>query len=316
MTQRLAIGIDVGGTKIAFALAAETGEVVARHQLPTLPDEGADAVLDRIAAGIHRLLDEASALVVGIGIGCPGQIDPAGGMVYYAVNLRWRNVDLRGGVERRLRQPLPVWIQKDANAGVLVEVIYGAARGSRDVVYVAVGTGLGGGAVIDGRVITGVTFNPTEIGHLSLNPDGRLCNCGLHGCAEIYVSGMGFLAGVREHRGAFPDSPLARLDAPTTAEILQAAHAGDALALTVVREGGQALGAVIAACAGILNPALIVVGGGLGHAAASFLLPEAERELRRRTLPATYEGVPVVLSQVTDSALGAAALVWHFIPTP
>lgn len=308
--QPLAIGVDMGGTKIAFALADAEGKLLATHQLPTLASEGADAVIDRIAEGVELLMAGYDGNVVGIGVCSPGQIDPDTGIVHYATNLGWENVDLRGGLYERLPHPLPVFVQKDANAQALGEMIYGAARGVRDFMYVAVGTGLGGGAVTGGRVVTGASFNPTEIGHLSLDPDGRQCACGLRGCPEIYVSGVGFRAAVQDYRAQYPDSPLAALDNADASDVLREAAQGDPLAQRILDEGGQWLGAIVACCAGILNPAMVVLGGGLGLAAADSLLPAAERELRRRVLPATYERLRWAKSQVTNSALGPASLVW------
>lgn len=308
--QPLAIGVDLGGTKIGFALADRDGKLIATHQMPTLAAEGADAVIDRIAAGVRKLADAYDGNIVGIGVCSPGQVDPEMGIVHYAVNLGWDDVDLRGGLYERLPHPLPVFVQKDANAQALGEMVYGVAQNVRDFMYIAVGTGLGGGAVVGGRVITGVSFNPTEIGHLSLDPNGRQCVCGLRGCAEIYISGVGFRAAVAEYRDQYPDSPLSALEAPDAGDVLRLAPTGDPLAERILREGGQALGAIAASCAGILNPAMIVLGGGLGLAAADTLLPDAERELKRRTLPATYNQLRWAKSRLTNSALGPAALVW------
>jgi glucokinase len=311
MMTPLAIGVDVGGTKIAFVLTDEQGTVLATHHLPTLPTEGAAAVIDRVGEGVRALLEQANGQVMGIGIGCPGRVDSDRGVVYNAVNLGWTNVDLGGETRKRLPIDLPLWVENDGNAEALGEMYYGAARGCNDFMYFAVGTGLGGGAVSGGRVITGATYYPTEVGHLSLNPDGRLCTCGLHGCPEIYISGTGMMAGARERRHEFPDSALAQKERPTTAEILNAASEQDPLALAVLDDAGRWLGAIMACCAGILNPALIIVGGGLGHAAGTYLLPTAERELKRRVVRHTYEALTIIPSQVTVSAMGAAALVWH-----
>jgi glucokinase len=188
---------------------------------------------------------------------------------------------------------------------------YGAAKDCADFVYLAIGTGLGGGAVVNGDLILGTNFFANEVGHLSLDPDGRLCACGQRGCIETYLSGVGFNTGIREHRADFPDSPLAKADQPDTAAILDAARAGDPLATLVIDEAGRSFGAIMACCAAVLNPTLFVIGGGLGHAAADLLFDRAERELKRRVLPPTLDKVSIVLSQVTDSAIGAASLVWH-----
>ncbi len=310
MTNRTAIGVDLGGTKIAFVLIDEQGHVLATHHVPTGVADGADAVLGRIVGGIQFLLERAEQPVAGIGIGSPGHLNPVTGIVHAAVNLYWRDVPLCTAVRQRLPVDIPIWLQKDTNAAVLGELYYGAARGFKDVVLVAIGTGLGVGVVVDGRLLMGSTYYATDIGHLSLDPAGRLCGCGLRGCTEMYVSGNGLLAGVREHKPDYPDSPLARTGQPSTAAILEAARSGDPLARLVLDEAADWLAKIYICCGVILNPALIVVGGGLGLAAADLLLERAERVFRQNVQPMIHENVQIVQSQGTVSAIGAACLVW------
>jgi len=311
MTEPLAAGVDLGGTKIAFALVDREGAVLDVRRTPTLAGEGPAAVLDRIAAGIRALLDEAGRPVAGVGIGSPGHLDPVAGVVHNAVNLGWQGVRVYDELRRRLPPGLPLYLQKDTNASAVGEMLFGAARGARDFVYLAAGTGLGGAAVTGGRLITGASNNAMEVGHLSLDPDGRLCGCGTRGCAETVVSGLGLLAGVRERGSEFPGSPLSGAPDVTTQAILAAATNGDRLALAVLDDAGRALGEVMAACACLFNPALIVVGGGMGRAAARWLLPVAEREMRRRVFPPAVEGLRIAESEITISAMGAACLVWY-----
>lgn len=311
MTEPLAAGVDLGGTKIAFALVDREGAVLDVRRTSTLASEGPAAVLDRIAAGIRALLDEAGRQVAGVGIGSPGHLDPVAGVVHNAVNLGWQGVRVYDELRRRLPPGLPLYLQKDTNASAVGEMLFGAARGARDFVYLAAGTGLGGAAVIGGRLITGAANNAMEVGHLSLDPEGRLCGCGTRGCAETIVSGLGLLAGVRERGAEFPDSPLSGAPDVTTQAILAAATNGDPLALAVLDDAGRALGEVMAACACLFNPALIVVGGGMGRAAARWLLPVAEREMRRRVFPPAVEGLRIAESEITISAMGAACLVWY-----
>ncbi|NLX11132.1 MAG: ROK family protein [Chloroflexi bacterium] len=315
MPEPLAVGVDVGGTKIAFALVSAAGEALITHRVPTQPEDGPVAVLERIAAGIAHLLEQTDQPVAGVGLGCPGHIDPASGMARNVVNLGWREVPLRDGVRVRLTADLPVYLDNDANASALGEYYFGAARGCRDFVYLAVGTGLGGAAVVDGSVVHGANANAMEVGHMPLDSNGRLCGCGLRGCVERYVSGVGLLAGLEEHRPAFPYSPLAQLAEPSTAAILEAAQGGDPLARTILSEAGQWLGRAMAVCASLFNPALFVIGGGLGHAAADYLVRPAEQMLYARILPASAEQLRVVRSQITISAVGAACLVWQNHPT-
>ncbi len=304
-----AIGVDIGGTKIAFALVDDEGEVRAEHRLPTLPDEGAESIFDRVAEGIRHLRDQADGQVAGVGIGAPGHLNPFTGVVHAATNLGWREIHLLEGVRKRIN--LPVWVQKDTNAGAMGEMYFGAARGCQDFVYLAVGTGLGGGAIIDGELLLGARYNAMEIGHMPFNPTGRLCRCGMRGCPEMYVSGNGLLAGVKEHLPNYPNSVLVNKPEPSTIQILDAAQAGDVLALAVLNEAVEWLVGVMVCCMDILNPALFVVGGGLGHAGSDWFVHSAQRVFYQRVTPDIHQHVQVVASQVANSAVGPACLVWH-----
>src|SRR5690554_3306764 len=200
----LALGVDIGGTKIDLVLADASGTIRAEQRVATDAHEGPGAVLDRVAGGIQRLLAQADGPLAGIGIGCPGQVDPASGVVRTAVNLGWTEVALRDEVARRLAQELPIRVDNDVNAAALGERYFGAAPGCQDLVYLAVGTGLGGGALVNGRIVNGSTGTAMEVGHLSFDPAGRPCRCGQRGCAEMYVSGIGLMAGVEAHRADYP----------------------------------------------------------------------------------------------------------------
>jgi glucokinase len=161
----------------------------------------------------------------------------------------------------------------------------------------------------------GADWNAAELGHLSLDPEGRLCACGNRGCAETIVSGPGLLAVVRQYAAEerFASAIDAKSLAALTAEtVVSYAADGDALAAEALAEVGRWLGMVLAACVAILNPALIIVGGGLGLAAFDYLIPAARAELARRTLAASHEHLKILRSQVASSAVGAASLVWYF----
>lgn len=310
--EELAIGVDVGATKIAAALVTADGDVYATEQLPTRPERGAAAALDDIAQLINLWLAERAPAIRGVGIGTPGQVNSDEGVVRNAVNLGWKEVGLRAEIVARLEAALPVWLQKDANASALGEYVYGAAQGYDDFVYIGVGSGLGGGVVAGGRLITGAEWNAAELGHLSLDPEGALCNCGNRGCAETVVSGPGLVALARRYLDEERFTSALTGEEVTTEMIVRRAAAGDALALAALSEVGRHLGIVIAACVAILNPALIVLGGGLGLAAFDYLVPPARVELARRTLSASADHLAMLPSQVASSAVGAASLVWYF----
>jgi glucokinase len=311
----LSIGVDLGATKIAAILASSSGKTLAVRQTPTLPQRGVQAVLDDIGALIEALAAEASAQpepLVGIGIGSPGLCDPINGVVYNAVNLSWVEVQLAAEVSRRLQNRWPVWIQKDANASALGEYYFGAARGCSDFVCLTVGSGLGGGIMANGALITGENWNAAEVGHISLDPlNGRLCACGLRGCAETVASGPGLSAVAMRlvQEGKLRSS--FGLSECTPARILAAAQQNEELALAALEQVGAWLGIVASACLALLNPGRLIIGGGLGIAAFDFIIPSARAEIQRRVLPASYQRLEILPSRLESSAMGAASAVWY-----
>ena len=172
---------------------------------------------------------------------------------------------------------------------------------------------MGGGILSNGYLITGANWNAAELGHLSLDPDGYLCTCGLRGCAETIVSGPGLAALVRDYlsQRRFP-TRLAAGDDLNPETILEAARTEDELAQKALFEVGRNLGMVMAACASALNPALFVIAGGLGLAAFDMIVPPARMELERRVLPASFQDLRITPSSLTSSAVGAASLAWYF----
>ena len=308
----LAIGVDVGGTKIGFALIDRHGHVRAASRVPTRVSEGAQAILDQIGEGIRALLSTTTQPIAGIGIGCPGYIDLASGVVRQASNLGWwEDVPLRAGIRQRLTIDCPIWLGIDANANMLGELYFGAARGYHDVLYVTIGTGLGGSAVVGGKLVVGANAYAMEIGHVQLDAAGRLCRCGMRGCPEMYVSGIGLLAGLREHLPRYPHSALAQIADLSPAHILDAARAQDELALAVVAEAQEWLFRTLAFCVSLFNPELLVIGGGLGLAATDFFIRPAIGQIARRTVAMSHHKLRVLAAQVNNSATGAACLVWH-----
>ena len=310
--ENFAIGIDIGGTKIASVLLSERGELVDSAQMLTRPEEGEQAVFDRVADQILEFARQKPGAIVGVGIGSPGKVDSKHGVVYDAVNLAWKEVHLVEEISRRIGPDLPLWIQKDTNLNALGEHYFGACQGCDDFVYIGVGSGLGAGIISDGRLITGGDWYAADVGHLSVDPDGPLCVCGGHGCAELAASGPGLVRLTRQ-KLAHPSTNSILTDQAelTPANVLTAAQAGDTLALEALREVGHILGIVMSACTVILNPCSFVMGGGLGLAGFDFIVPGIREELIRRTLPNHRGAMKIVPSQVESPAIGSACLVWY-----
>ena len=310
-----AIGIDLGATKIAAALVAASGQVLVSRTIPTQPSEGQQAVIGRLAGLVNDFSLIARSMnleLLGVGIGTPGLVDPQAGIVHNAVNLGWLDVPLKDELKRGLDLPLPVWVQKDGNASAIGEFVFGAAQGCPDFLYLSIGTGLGGGLFAAGQLISGACGNATELGHISLDPEGRSCVCGLKGCAETVLSGQGLLALYHRLAAAEKVPVMPYIEDATPAGIIQAALEGKAPALACMAEMGRQLGIVIAFCAAVTNPALVVIGGGLGLAIYDLLVPRARLELERRVLKATHAGLRIAPSLQQSSALGAASLAWYF----
>lgn len=310
-----AIGIDLGGTKIAGALVAGDGAILAAVRQPTQAEEGVEAVVGRIVACIRALMDRAPSPVVGIGLGAAAMTDSRRGVIIMASNLQWRDVPLRDLVAARLAGfSGPIYVDKDTNAAVLGEMLYGAGRGSAHLLYVTVGTGVGGGMVLDGRLYHGASEGASDIGHLVLEPDGPPCGCGKQGCLETLASGTAIARQAREALRGGAQSSLRAFDpdSVTAVQVVEAARDGDDLARAIVIRAGEYLGIGLAYYVDINNPERIIVGGGVA-AAGPLLLDPLRRVLARRALPANVQAVQVVPAGLGEHAgeVGAAALVWH-----
>ena len=306
---QIAIGVDVGATKIASALVLQNGQVLATRQTATKVREGAEAVIQRIAHDIDALASASDREICGVGIGVPGLVNPVQGIVLQAVNMEWVNVPLAEKVRVRLNHPLAVRVENDVRGAAHGEFLFGAARGISDFVLLTIGSGLGSAAMVNGNVVHGARYFASEVGHLVLDPRGNICSCGLRGCAETVLSGRGLIETTREILDKGYASDL-NGDALTTNTILDAARANDPAAYAAIEKMGEWLGMVMATASAWLNPARIILGGGLGNAAFDLLHAPAREAYAQRVLRGSQTGVELVRSQVESSAVGAAALVF------
>lgn len=308
--ERYAIGVDIGGTKIAFALVSEQGEVLARHHAPTQARDGFEAVIGRIVQGVNELRPLAPNPILGVGVGCPGFIDAHKGMVIQAVNLYWQNAPLRSALEAGLGD-LSVTIENDLRTLALGEQVFGAARGYNDFVHIAMGTGLGVAALVNGQFVRGAAFAAVELGHHPITGNGRACGCGMLGCLETVLSGNGLISMWNAYHSAYHEqSPLARQAVATTHDIITAMHEGDPLAEKMRQEIITWLVQVLAWCNAILNPSLFVMGGGMGRAILPLILDDLQRGFAQTSLLSPPELARIIPSQIEDSAVGAACLAW------
>lgn len=303
------VGVDLGGTKILTALADERGNIVARVKVDTEAARGVDAVLDRLVDSVRHVANGYP--LAAVGVGSPGPLDHNSGLVYHSPNLGWRNVPL--GRLLRERLALPVLVENDANCAALGEYARGAGQGFQHLVYVTVSTGVGGGLILDGRVYHGSAGGAGEIGHMNLDPLGPLCSCGRRGCLEALASGTAIAREARELVAAGGGEALRRLapetDSITAKVVAEAARGGDAPAQAILRNAATHLGRGLSILITLLNPAMVVVGGGVTASGPEFL-NTAREEAKRLAYAPAWERVSVVPAQLgTDSGvIGAIVL--------
>lgn len=273
----LTIGVDVGGTKIAAGVVDETGEILARTRVPTPADP--QWAVDAIAQGV-RELKEQFPNVAGVGVGAPGFVNRERSMVIFAPNIAWENEPLKLRIEELTG--LPTVVENDANCAAWAEFRFGAAASYEDMVLITVGTGIGGGIVLDGRLHRGRFGVAGEIGHLNMVPDGLECGCGGYGCWEQYASGRALRRYGRERAAADPIGGKRILElndgvAETIRgiHITEAAAEGDPLALECYAEVADWLGRGMADLAALFDPAVFVLGGGVSDSGSLLLDPVA-----------------------------------------
>jgi glucokinase len=311
------IGLDLGGTKIAAALVARDGKILLKVTEPTQAEQGVAPVIERMAGCVRRLLAQSDQAVAAIGVGAAGMTDSQNGVVILASNLKWRNVPVKRLLAEQLgaEWQARIRVDKDTNAAALGEMMYGAGRGARHLLYVTVGTGVGGGMVLDGKLYHGASQGASDLGHLVLEPDGPLCGCGKHGCLEALASGTAIARTAVEALQAGPAATtLAALDPQTLSaqDVVAAARQGDAFSCQIVEKAGYYLGRALAYYADINNPERIIIGGGVA-AAGELLIEPARQSLQRFALPAnakTAQLLPAGLGP-DSGVIGAAALAWQ-----
>jgi len=269
------IGVDVGGTKVAAGVVDDEGRILVRRQQPT-PSTSAQETATVIAELVDALRTDHN--VTGVGIGAAGFVDADRSTVLFAPNLAWRDEPLRQEVADKVA--LPVVVENDANAMAWGEFRFGAGRGEGIMVAVTVGTGIGGGIVLDGRLFRGRWGIGTEVGHLRVVPDGRPCGCGNRGCWEQYASGRALTRAARELASSRPDDAARMLelgsggpDGIDGPEITTAAREGDPAAVECFTTVGRWLGQGLADLAAVLDPGRFVVGGGVIGAGELLLGP-------------------------------------------
>lgn len=310
------IGAEIGVDFISAILTDFSAEVLWQHKESTTDLRGQEVILSRAMEILRDACAHAQReSILGLGLGAPGLVDVSTGTLLFAPNLRWTDVPLRRMLESQFN--FPIYVDNEASMAALGESYFGAARGSDFVLYVSSGVGLGGGIVLNRRILPGVAGFAGEVGHMTIDPNGRQCNCGNFGCWETYVSQWAVFRRVRDAITAGQASSLVEatqgdLEKLTIPSVVEAARGGDAVARAALEETGRYLGIGLANLINALNPQRVVFGGILSLA-HEFLLPVINAVVRERALRWSRETAEIVIASYGADAcvMGGVATVYH-----
>ena len=318
--QQYIIGVDLGGTNIvAGAMTADGSRHLAMRSIPTNSSVGDEGVAERIGGLVEGVILDAMTETgaartdfIGIGIGAPGPLDREEGIVLVAPNLGWKDFPLRKRIQDRLK--LRTTLDNDANCATFGEWWQGAARGGRNVVGLTIGTGIGGGIILNGALYHGSSDMAGEIGHTTIDLNGRHCKCGNYGCLEAYASATAIATRAREvlvreeGESMIPGLVNGKLEAITAQTVYDAAKRGDMIASEIVRDTAKYLGAGVANLLNVFNPDIVVLAGGV-IAAGDALFEPLRAEVRRRAFSPAVRAVRIVPGELPGTAgvVGAVA---------
>lgn len=309
-------GIDIGGTNIKYGLVDGKGKVLFKEQRPTMVEKGADPLMHLVTNISERLLYHAAEEdlpVKYLGVGTPGAVDRNGKVISLSPNIiGWQGMEIGRVLRERLN--LPVVVDNDVNAMAVAESRFGAAVGYRSVVCVAVGTGVGGGIVIDGKLWRGANYTAGEIGHMSINLNGPQCRCGNKGCLEVYCSSAAIIGKVKARitnqlPPIFEEVLESNIDNLSIKRVFAAAKKGDPDALAVISETAEYLGVGLASVVNLLNPEIVVIGGGVADGGAGFV-ETVSAEIRKRAFGSATENLRIARATLGNDAgfIGAGIL--------
>lgn len=310
-------GIDIGGTNVKFGLVNSEGKVLFRKQRQTLAEKGPTPLMHLLTNVGEELLLQAADdgfEIRHLGVGSPGAVDSVTGKVIGPCpNIAgWQGMEIGGILKERLN--LPVFVDNDANSMALAESMFGAASGAKSVICMTMGTGIGGAVVLNGAIYHGSTYSAGEIGHMAVNIDGPRCNCGNNGCLEVYCSSRAILDRARSMLKSgltdlFKDLLSNDLSNLSIRKFFMAYNKGDEVAAHVLDETSVYMGAALAGVVNLLNPDLVVIGGGVAESAGNFL-DLLKEQIRKRAFDSAVDGLRVVAARLGNDAgfIGAGFL--------
>jgi len=315
----LILGIDLGGTKILTSVINPKGEMLSRDHSVTPAAEGPEGVIRAILASAGRALEGASIAtdrVSAVGVGAPGLTDTQAGILFISPNLPgWENVPLRDIIQERLKKK--AFLINDGNAAALGEHYFGAAKGVTHFIYVTISTGIGGGIVIDGKILNGSKGMAGEIGHMTISEEGPTCQCGNRGCWEALASGTALAKVARKRIETGADTTIlgfadGKIENVTAQNVQSAAEKGDPVANDLILQTAYYFGVGLANLVNIFNPEMIVIGGGLSNMGDRLLKPAYE-VVEKRAFNRAYRTVRFVRAALgrNSGVLGAAAFAFE-----
>lgn len=308
--KKYVIGVDLGGTKISTAISTIDGEILKQTVVATKAEEGEEAVLERIIGTISEVLvgaDISKDEVEAIGIGSPGPLDAKKGVIITTPNLPFKNYNVVQPIKDKFG--IPVYLDNDANVAAIGEYMFGAGKGTKNIVYFTVSTGVGGGAVLNGQAYRGNTSNALEIGHMTVDANGPRCNCGNIGCLEAIASGTAIGKKGMEAAQTKVETSLKNYDNITSYEVFVEAKKGDAVAKEIVDNAMNYLGIGVANAISIFDPEMVIIGGGVSKV-GDILFDTVRSVVNKRCFKSMADACKIVPAGLgTDAGVvGAVAL--------
>jgi glucokinase len=314
--EKVAVGVDLGGTNIKIGLVSQDGKIVRKTSIDTKAEQGPDVVISQMKKGIKEILSKNKKDIAGIGIGSPGVVTVKKGIVENPPNLAgWNRVRLGEAINKEFEHD--VYVENDANAAALGEMIFGNGRKFNSFIMITLGTGVGGGIIINRKLYRGEFGAAGEIGHTTIDYKGDLCNCGSFGCIETFVGNSYLVKRVKKNLPEHPDSLIweiikNNLELLTPIVIQDAFEQGDEFAASIINDMGLHIGAALASVSNLLDISTFIVGGGV----AGFGVPLFEaigKTIRTRVLTPLRKRVKVLPAKLKNSAgiKGASALVFY-----
>lgn len=308
MEKKYVVGVDLGGTKIYTALVDLDGNIVREVTVKTEAHKGEEVVLEKLLNTIDDVLVGIDIMEVkAIGVGSPGPLDIEKGLIVYTSNLPFKNFNIVQPIKNKYK--IDTYLDNDANVATLSEYMFGAGKGSKNMVYVTVSTGIGGGAILNGSLFRGSTSNALEVGHTTVMKGGPRCGCGNTGCAEALASGTAIMKRAREAVESKVETSLKSYEEVTAKEVFLESEKGDKVSQDILNDALSYLGITISNIANSFDPDKIIIGGGVSEA-GRIVFDKIDYEMQRRCLKTIYNNCKIEKAVLGSKAgvLGAAAL--------